>query len=235
MKTETNLKIEIMKNSSYTNGTKLELKLVKLASKSWDSQFGKCYLETYQNENGELFSYKGTSPLSVPSDKMVKVKGTVKLNEWNGTTTVMLQRMAFVLTKQELQEQIERVQREAKEKNDALIAQTKQRDLEENERIAKKAIEREEFFIEVQKYVGKYVCYYGWSYDNSGQCSGIIKEIKKGTYENDLNIIVGFETEYTTQPHFTISWSSLKLAISQNGKYKSSRFSNWGTEIEIEL
>jgi len=224
-----------MTNVNYTNGTKVELMLVKLASKSWDSQFGKTYLETYQNENGELFSYKGTSPLNIPIDKSVKVKGTVKLNEWNGTTQVMLQRMAFVLTKQELQQQIERVEREAKEKNDALIAQTKQRDKEENERIAKKAIEREEFFIEVQKYVGKHVRYYGWSYDNSGQCSGIIKEIKKGTFEDDLNVIVGIETEYRTQPRFIITWSTLKLAISQNGKYKSSRFSNWGTEIEIEL
>ena len=224
-----------MTTTKFTSGTKIETSIKMVSQKQFESQFGTCFVIVYINEDGQELQYKGTSPIIFKDEDFHKIKASIKLNEWNGKTTIMLQRITLVLTKEEKEAILELKRKEAEDRNNAMIAENEKRNREELEWKEKKQIEKDEFFIEVQKYIGHHVSFYGWSYDNSGQCSGNIKEIVHSTYNADWNVILENTTENSSQKSFIIGWETLKIAIANGGKFESNRYSNWGKNITIQL
>ena len=224
-----------MTTTTFTSGQKIETSIKMISQKQFESQFGTCFVIVYINEDGQEFQYKGTSPIIFKDEDFHKIKASIKLNEWNGKTTIILQRISLVLTKEEKEAILELKMKEAEDRNNAMIAETEKRNREEREWKEKKQIEKSQFFVEVQKYIGHHVSFFGWSYDNSGQCSGIISEIIESTYKEDLKVILENVSENSSQKSFIIGWETLKIAIANGGKFENNRYSNWGKNITIQL
>jgi hypothetical protein len=219
----------------FISGTKIETSIKMISQKQFESQFGTCFIITYINQEGQEFQYKGTSPVVFNDEDYHKIKATIKLNEWKGKTTVMLQRISLILTEEEKNESIRLKQEEIDAKNKQLWEETERRIREERERKEKRQIEKNKFMIDVQKYIGHECSFYGWSYDNSGQCKGNIKSIELSGLDDVKITFDNLNTIYSSMSSCTLPWSTLKCAIENGGKYESSRFSNWGTNITIKL
>lgn len=86
-------KIEYLHN----NGDKVVVSLKKIKEFSFETDFGYCYIVTYQSEEGNTYYYKGNSPKNeIKEDKFIKVQGSVKHNEYKGLKQTFLQRIKLV-------------------------------------------------------------------------------------------------------------------------------------------
>lgn len=81
----------------HNDGDKVVLSLKKVKEFSFETDFGRCYIVTYQSEDGNTYYYKGNSPKNeIKEDKFSKVQGSVKHGEYKGLKQTFLQRMKLV-------------------------------------------------------------------------------------------------------------------------------------------
>lgn len=79
----------------YNEGDKVVLELKEVSRGGYDTMYGYNYIVTYEDVEGRIFKYIGTSPLEVIED-CKKVKGTIKHSEYNGVKETRLQRIKLV-------------------------------------------------------------------------------------------------------------------------------------------
>ena len=77
----------------HNEGDKVTVTIQKISQFSFETQYGFCYIVTYNTENGDVYYYKGSSPMEMENDTFYTVKGTVKHNEYNGVKQTLLQRL----------------------------------------------------------------------------------------------------------------------------------------------
>lgn len=77
----------------HNEGDKVTVTIQKIAQFSFETQYGTCYIVTYNTQNGDVYYYKGSSPMEMENDTFYTVKGTVKHNEYNGVKQTLLQRL----------------------------------------------------------------------------------------------------------------------------------------------
>ena len=77
----------------HNEGDKVTVKIKEVAQFCFETQYGNCYIVTYNTENGDVYYYKGNSPMNMENDTFYTVKGTIKHNEYKGLKQTLLQRL----------------------------------------------------------------------------------------------------------------------------------------------
>lgn len=81
----------------HTDGEKVTLDIKEIESYGYDSQFGYVFIKKYVSKDGAVYTYKGSSPTYIEDkDNFIKVKATIKHNEYNGAKQTLLQRIKVI-------------------------------------------------------------------------------------------------------------------------------------------
>lgn len=87
-------KIKIEQSSYlHTEGEKIEVSIKEVSYVYYDSMYGRTYIVTYLSEEGNTYIYKGSNTPSVGENEFVKVKATIKHNEYKGIKQTLIQRV----------------------------------------------------------------------------------------------------------------------------------------------
>lgn len=78
---------------THLDGDKVELTLTLVKLAGYESAYGYVTIATYNDENGMIYTYKGSSKPSIGMDGFTKVKATIKNSEYNGVKQVLIQRV----------------------------------------------------------------------------------------------------------------------------------------------
>ena len=77
----------------FKNGDRVDLKLKRIESFSFDGYYGATFVVTYASDNGLLFKYMGGSPPNIPTDSFINIKATIKHDNYNNINETKLQRV----------------------------------------------------------------------------------------------------------------------------------------------
>lgn len=80
----------------FSDGEKVEL-LIKLVDVfGFDGAYGYTSIHTYESSDGRKFKYMGSSPANISWDEFIKIKATIKHDNYNGVKETKLQRIKLI-------------------------------------------------------------------------------------------------------------------------------------------
>ncbi len=90
--------IEAAKNAPvsahyFAQGEKVEIEVKEIGYFSFETPYGRTSVCTYKTPDNRMFKYIGSTPPDVSKDEFVKVKATIKHDNYNGTDETKLQRV----------------------------------------------------------------------------------------------------------------------------------------------
>jgi hypothetical protein len=205
----------------------LNVKIIE--KKAYSSNYGEFFIVKLVDDKGLTYRYKGNTPPDFEDFK--SITATVKTEIFNGIEMIYLQRISIVgfdkkaaklekLEAQRLQLEAIRVKEEQERKElDEKIRQRKEKELE--------WINSSEF----TSLLGKTISMIGWSYDNGGSLCGVIESIEWTGKEVRVTVNKDTRAKDSMISHcFNYNhW----YWITKNGRYESSRLSNWGINAHI--
>lgn len=78
----------------HNDGERVELKLLIVSEKHYNTDFGLTSIITYNSENGDVYVYKGSNPPYVEDkDKFFNAKATIKHSEYKQVKQTLIQRV----------------------------------------------------------------------------------------------------------------------------------------------
>lgn len=76
----------------FENGSRVTLVLKRIGGTSYDTHYGRVYIDEYITSDDKVIKYKGSSPVDI-NEEFVEVVGTVEHCEYNGQPETRLKRM----------------------------------------------------------------------------------------------------------------------------------------------
>lgn len=81
----------------HNDGERVELKLLIVSKKHYDSDFGMVYVITYHDENDNVYTYKGGSPPYVENEsEFFNAKATIKHSTYKEVKQTLIQRVKIL-------------------------------------------------------------------------------------------------------------------------------------------
>lgn len=81
----------------FAEGERVEMEISYFDGFSFETMYGTCFIDIFQDREGRKFMYKGSNPITLPHKvDFFKVKGTIKHNDYNGKKQTLLQRMKII-------------------------------------------------------------------------------------------------------------------------------------------
>lgn len=81
----------------FAEGERVEMEIGYFDGFTFETMYGTCFIDIFQDRDGRKFMYKGSNPVTLPHKvDFFKVKGTIKHNDYNGKKQTLLQRMKII-------------------------------------------------------------------------------------------------------------------------------------------
>lgn len=92
---------DYIKGHHFTDGARVTIEVKKIGKGgSFETAFGTTYIENYISTDNMVFKYMGSNPPDISADEFVKIKATVKHDNYKDIPETKLQRIKVVTSKQ---------------------------------------------------------------------------------------------------------------------------------------
>jgi hypothetical protein len=79
-----------------TDGKRVELNVKLIKNISYDGFYGTTWIYVFQDDNNQIFTYKGTSTFNIDKDNYTKIKGTIKHASYKDKPQTIIQRIKVI-------------------------------------------------------------------------------------------------------------------------------------------
>lgn len=80
----------------FTDGERVEIEVEKTFEREFEGNYGFFCIESFKTANGEVVTYKGSSPLPLYKGDKALIRGTISHSEYNGEPQTTIKRMTLM-------------------------------------------------------------------------------------------------------------------------------------------